>query len=106
MGRASPYLTPLDIRHQQNVRIQELVKEVRSLPNHENFMRGLPFNHLVKCAGEHAVVVLIAVTEGCSALVMKPMEEKLTFVPLDKITIDELNDLSITAQLLSCEAQQ
>jgi hypothetical protein len=89
----SQYLTPLDIRHQQHARIQTLNNQIRSLPEHENFMRGLPFDRLIHCAANY-VVMLIATHGEHHALILKSNKKRLTSFKLHDITASQLQELS------------
>jgi hypothetical protein len=64
------HLTSLDIRHQQNSRIQAIFREVRAMPGLERFMLGSTFEQLREVAQEHPVVVLVAARGYAYALII------------------------------------
>jgi tetratricopeptide (TPR) repeat protein len=64
------HLTSLDIRHQQNSRIQAIFREVRAVPGLERFMLGSTFEQLRETARAHPVVVLVAARGYAYALIM------------------------------------
>jgi tetratricopeptide (TPR) repeat protein len=68
--REGHYLTPQDIRHQQNSRIQVILREIRAMPGLERFMLGHTFAQLREAARDHPVVVLVAAHGHVFALIV------------------------------------
>jgi hypothetical protein len=67
---ATGYLSPQDIRDQQNSRIQTLLTEVRAMPGLERFMLGRTYAQLRETAREHPVVVLVSARGHVYALII------------------------------------
>jgi tetratricopeptide (TPR) repeat protein len=67
---ASSYLSPEDIRHEQNSRIQALLTEIREMPGLNRFMLGHTYAQLRETAGQHPVVVLVAARGQAYALIL------------------------------------
>jgi hypothetical protein len=67
---ATRYLSPEDLRHQQNSRIQTILTEVRAIPGLEQFMLGNTYAQLRKAACKHPVVVLVAARGLVYALII------------------------------------
>jgi tetratricopeptide (TPR) repeat protein len=67
---ATRYLSPEDVRHQQNSRIQTLLTEIRDTPGLERFMLGSTFAQLREVACKHPVVVLVAARGQAYALII------------------------------------
>jgi hypothetical protein len=83
-----------DVRHKDNVRINQLIHQIRALPGQERFMRGPSFKELGRCACRNAVVVLVA-TEGEShALILRPNNQDPVTLHLPGITPKELTNIS------------
>jgi hypothetical protein len=70
---ASRYLSPEDIRHQQNSRIQTILTEIRQRPGLERFMLGATFAQLREVACKHPVVVLVETREAAYALIISDL---------------------------------
>jgi tetratricopeptide (TPR) repeat protein len=67
--RTPGYLSPQDIRHEQNSRIQTLLTEIRAMPGLDRFMLGHTYSELHKAASKHPVVVLVAARDQAYALI-------------------------------------
>jgi tetratricopeptide (TPR) repeat protein len=67
---ATRYLSPEDVRHQQNSRIQTLLTEIRETPGLERFMLGSTFAQLREVACKHPVVVVVAARGRAYALIV------------------------------------
>jgi hypothetical protein len=90
---ANRHLTSLDIRHQQNSRIQAIFREVRAMPRLERFMLGSTFEQLREVSRSHPVVVLVAARGHAYALIMSDSEaEEPHALPLS-ITSARLSSL-------------
>jgi hypothetical protein len=68
---ATRYLSPQDVRHQQNSRIQTILTEVRAMPGLERFMLGKTYTQLRETAREHPVVVLASAHGLVYALIIR-----------------------------------
>jgi hypothetical protein len=68
--RAPGFLSPQDIRHEQNSRIQMLLTEIRELPGLDRFMLGHTFAQLRETASEHPSVMLVAARGQVYALII------------------------------------
>jgi tetratricopeptide (TPR) repeat protein len=68
---ATNYLSPKDVRDQQNRRIQTLLTEVRAIPGLERFMLGRTYAQLRETAREHPVVVLVSARGYVYALIIR-----------------------------------
>jgi hypothetical protein len=90
-----------DVRHNNNVRIQQLIKEIRTMPGHENFMRGLPFEALAKCAAHSIVVVLVAAQNECHALVLQSDMPAPITIQLRDLALGDLTAMSV-ADFIPC----
>jgi tetratricopeptide (TPR) repeat protein len=67
---ATRYLSPEDVRHEENSRIQTLLTEIREMPGLERFMLGSTFAQLRQVACKHPVVVLVAARGRAYALIV------------------------------------
>jgi hypothetical protein len=65
------HLSPEDVRHRQNSRIQTILTEVRAMPGLERFMLGKTYAQLRETAREHPVVVLASAHELVYALIIR-----------------------------------
>jgi hypothetical protein len=68
---ATDYVSPEDVRDQQNRRIQTLLTEVRAIPGLERFMLGRTYAQLRHTACEHPVVVLVSARGHVYALIIR-----------------------------------
>jgi CHAT domain-containing protein/tetratricopeptide (TPR) repeat protein len=68
---ATRHLSPEDVRHQQNSRIQTILTEVRAMPGLERFMLGKTYAQLRETAREHPVVVLASANGFVYALIIR-----------------------------------
>jgi hypothetical protein len=91
-------LTARDIRYQQISRIQQLVQELRLLPELENLMRGATAEELIKVAEVHPVVVLVASSGYCHALIIRSSDELLESFILEDIGLKELKTLTLSCR--------
>jgi tetratricopeptide (TPR) repeat protein len=74
--RQVTHLSPHDMRHTQNGRIQVILNEIRAVPGLERFMRGSTFEMLRKAAHKHAVVVLVEAHGHVFALLMSSSSQE------------------------------
>jgi tetratricopeptide (TPR) repeat protein len=86
-----------DLRHQQNTRLQQLFREIRTLPGLHDFMRGPSYGALESTAAQHPVVLLIVANGSCCALIVRPSKEPLTVVHLEGVNIEVLKELSFSS---------
>jgi tetratricopeptide (TPR) repeat protein len=94
---ATDYVSPEDVRDQQNRRIQTLLAEVRAIPGLERFMLGRAYAQLRHTAREHPVVVLVSARGHVYALIIRDSaQENPDKLHLD-ITSDRLSLLRDTA---------
>jgi tetratricopeptide (TPR) repeat protein len=91
------YLSPQDIRHQQNSRIQTILKEVRAMPGLERFMLGRTYAQLRETASKHPVVVLVSARGHVYALVIRDATQEAPDELHLKITSDRLSSLGDAA---------
>jgi hypothetical protein len=63
-----------DERHQKHDRVQQIIREVRSLPGFSNFMSGPSQQDLRKLASTHPVIVLVPTEVECHALIITSPE--------------------------------
>jgi hypothetical protein len=68
--RVPSFLSPQDVHHEQNSRIQTLLTEIRAIPGLDRFMLGHTYAELRKTAKKHPVVVLVAARSQAYALVI------------------------------------
>jgi hypothetical protein len=94
---ANCHLTPLDIRHQQNSRIQAIFREVRAMLGLERFMLGSTFDQLREVARGHPIVVLVAARGYAYALIMSGSGEGESHALPLSITAGRLSSLRDTA---------
>jgi tetratricopeptide (TPR) repeat protein len=93
---ATRHLSPEDVRHQQNSRIQTILTEVRAMPGLERFMLGKTYAQLRETAREHPVVVLASAHGLVYALIVRnSVEEHPDGIRL-KISSDHLARLRHT----------
>jgi hypothetical protein len=86
--------TAQDLQYRNNARIHQLVQQIRTMPGHDQFMRGLSFEELAQCASRNAVVLLVAAEGECQALILQPTEPKFLAIKLSEITLDEVTIMS------------
>jgi hypothetical protein len=91
------YLSPEDLRHEQNSRIQTILTEVRAMPGLERFMLGKTYAQLRETAKEHSVVVLVSARGHVYALVIQNAAQDHPHVLHLDITTDRLSLLRDTA---------
>jgi tetratricopeptide (TPR) repeat protein len=87
------YLSPEDIRYQQNSRIQTILKEVRAMPGLERFMLGRTYAQLRETAREHPVVVLVSARGQVYVLVIRDATQEAPDELHLKITSDHLSSI-------------
>jgi tetratricopeptide (TPR) repeat protein len=85
-----------DVRYRNSTRIHGLIRQIRAIPGHERFMRGLSYEALTQCATFHAVVVLVAAQDECHAMIIRPNEHTPVIMKLRDITPNDLKAISIT----------
>jgi hypothetical protein len=90
-----------DARHKNSDRIHQLMKQIRTLPGQERFVKGLSSDELAQCASHNAVVVLIASEGECHGLILQPDDRELVTLELSNITSSEL-----TAMVIAVSASQ
>jgi hypothetical protein len=88
-----------DVQYKDSVRIHQLIMQIRAIPGHEGFMRGLPFEELAQCASRHSIAMLVAAAGECHALILQPNKNGLLTLRLSGITPDELATMSIAASV-------
>jgi tetratricopeptide (TPR) repeat protein len=94
---ATRYLSPEDIRHQQNSRIQTILTEVRAIPGLDRFMLGRTYAQLREAASKHPVVVLVSARGYVHALVIRDSAQEYPHALPLKITSNRLSLLRDTA---------
>jgi hypothetical protein len=82
-----------DIRHRHNNRVQQIIRQIRTIPNMSDFMRRPSFERLQAAASTHPVVLLVAVKQQCYALVMRPPPGPLVCLALSGITPSDVEGL-------------
>jgi tetratricopeptide (TPR) repeat protein len=90
---ASSYLSPVDIRHEQNSRIQALLTEIREMPGLDRFMLGHTYAQLRETASKHPVVVLVAARGQAHALIISDSKADSPHQLALAITSDSLSSL-------------
>jgi tetratricopeptide (TPR) repeat protein len=93
----SGYLSPEDVREQQNRRIQTLLTEVRAIPGLERFMLGRTYAQLRETAREHPVVVLVSARGHVYALIIRDSAQENPDPLRLELTSDQLAVLRDTA---------
>jgi hypothetical protein len=91
------YLSPEDVRDQQNGRIQTILTEVRALPGLERFMLGRTYTQLRGTACEHPVVVLVSARGHTYALIIHDSTQEYPDVIRLEVASDHLSLLRDTA---------
>jgi tetratricopeptide (TPR) repeat protein len=97
IGDVTGYLSPEDIRDQQNSRIQTLLMEVRAIPGLERFMLGRTYAQLRETAREHPVVVLVSARGYVYALIIRDSAQEHPDTLHLELTSDRLSVLRDTA---------
>jgi hypothetical protein len=88
-----PHLTERDARHQHNSRIQQLSRQIRTLPDLAHFMRGDSSQTLMETAAMHPVVVLVPTGNQFEALIILSCREPLISLQLPDIEACEVTEL-------------
>jgi tetratricopeptide (TPR) repeat protein len=91
--RVPGFLSPQDIRHEQNSRIQTLLTEIRAIPGFDRFMLGRTYAELRKTANKHPVVVLVAARGQAYALIISDSKADSPHPLALAITSDSLSSL-------------
>jgi hypothetical protein len=91
------YLSPEDVRDQQNIRIQTLLTEVRAITGLERFMLGQTYAQLRQAAREHPVVVLVSARGYVYALIIRDSVQEHPDMLHLELTSDRLALLRDTA---------
>jgi tetratricopeptide (TPR) repeat protein len=94
---ATRHLSPEDVRHQQNSRIQSILTEVRAMPGLERFMLGKTYAQLRETAREHPVVVLASARGLVFALIIRNSVQENPDEICLKVSSDHLAQLRRTA---------
>jgi tetratricopeptide (TPR) repeat protein len=87
------FLSPQDVRHEQNSRIQTLLTEIRAMPGLDRFMLGHTYAELRKTANKHPVVVLVAARGQAYALIISNSTADSPYPLTLSITSDSLASL-------------
>jgi hypothetical protein len=91
--RVPGFLSPQDVRHEQNSRIQTLLTEIRTMPGLDRFMLGHTYAELRKTANKHPVVVLVAARGQAYALIISDSKADSPHSLALNITSDSLSSL-------------
>jgi hypothetical protein len=91
--RTPAFLSPQDIRHEQNSRIQTLLTEIRTMPGLDRFMLGHTYEQLQETASKHPVVALVAARGQAYALIIPDSEADSPHPLALAITSDKLSSL-------------
>jgi hypothetical protein len=91
------YLSPKDVRDQQNSRIQTLLTKVRAIPGLERFMLGQTYAQLRHTASKHPVVVLVSARGHVYALIIRDSDQENPATLRLELTSDRLAVLRDTA---------
>jgi hypothetical protein len=65
---------------------ESIIKQVRSLPNFEDFLRSPSSHRLVNAARNGPVVILNIAAKGCDALAVLPELDDIVHIPLPNLT--------------------
>jgi tetratricopeptide (TPR) repeat protein len=84
------FLHDRDVQHTEHARLQQLIREIRSQPGLDDFMRGPSLEELIKVASAHPVVVIVAKDKECQALVIRPANASLSSIQLPGVYPPEL----------------
>jgi hypothetical protein len=82
-----------DVQHTEHARLQQLIREIRSQPGLEGFMRGSSPEELIKAASTHPVVLLVAKDKECRALVIRSSNAPLSSIQLPGVDPLQLQDI-------------
>jgi tetratricopeptide (TPR) repeat protein len=91
------YLSPEDVRDQQNSRIQTLLTEIRAMPGLDRFMLGRTYAQLRETAREYPVVVLVSARGHVYALIIRDSAQENPEPLRLELTSDRLSLLRDTA---------
>jgi hypothetical protein len=91
--RLPGFLSPQDVRHEQNSRIQTLLTEICAIPGLNRFMLGHTYAELRKTANKHPVVVLVAARGQAYALIISDSKADSPNQLALAITSDSLSSL-------------
>jgi hypothetical protein len=94
---ANGYLSPEDVRNQQNSRIQTLLTEARGIPGLERLMLGRTYTQLRETACKHPVVVLASARGHVRALIIRDSTQEGPDETHLELTSDRLSLLRDTA---------
>jgi tetratricopeptide (TPR) repeat protein len=94
---SNPHLSPEDVRHQQNSRIQTILTEIRAMPQLERFMLGNVYSQLRETASDYPVVVLLSAHGHVYALVIRDSAQENPDRICLNLTSDGLSLLRNTA---------
>jgi hypothetical protein len=72
---------------------ESIIKQARSLPNFENFLRPPNSLKLMKAAQDGPIIVLNIAKERCDALALVPGLEEIVQIPLPDITSKRITEL-------------
>jgi hypothetical protein len=98
ISEVSGGLTARDVRYEQICRTQQIIRQLRLVPGLENFMRGASADELLKTADPHPVVVLVASSDCCRALIMGASTQPFEPLVLERICLDELKQLTLACR--------
>jgi hypothetical protein len=85
-----------DVMYEQRSQLQQILREIRAFPGLSSFMQAPDLSELMTIAARNPVVVLVAWTSRCRALVITSPTEPLVNIALPDINIQMLQDLSFT----------
>jgi tetratricopeptide (TPR) repeat protein len=88
------HLTPRDVLHRQNERLQSLIAEVRALPGHAHFMLGTSYEQLASAFSTTAIVIFSADMGGCRAIITTGTHSQPAHLQLHELAAEELEDLN------------
>lgn len=80
-------------RRRQSARFEELIAEVRRMPDRNRFLLFELYESLQVAACKGPVVVLVANRAGCHAIIIRASSESADHVPLPGLDIDRLKKL-------------
>jgi hypothetical protein len=90
-----PHAMPARSMHYaQRHQLQNVIRQIRSLPNLSDFMRGPDIDTLLEVGAKNAVAVLIADKNACYAILITSGESPLTYVSLPDMSRKALRDLT------------
>jgi hypothetical protein len=94
--RRPAFLIERDSQYSRRFQFQEVVRDIRSLPDLRDFMRGPDANALKITAARGPVVVLVASDNECRALVIASPHTPMVNIPIGSINEETLQDLTLT----------